>query len=402
MTNRMRQVIISLLVLGLAWSPSAAWCGTTPMANGLGFEVADDVGTARAMGGVGIANADGINLLRGNPALISAVSRYTFGFGASYISTDTKISGTGSDTNGLTDSEMLMIAVPVTRGIVIGWGLRPFTRTNVHIKSSDIQNGEQTTDTISITGGINTSSSSIAWSYRGLFRIGYSMNYHFGTTQEEWSRTFPGNDGLIPTSYYLKKRYGGYSHTLGAIASIGDIVSLGFGYTTETTLTNDNFVVPNSLENDNIRLDKESVKLPAQVRFGMFAQLNENLGGGIDITYEPWEDAALSLKEQRQYSDVIRIGTGFRFVPGTRQTDPYWKRMPISVGLKYATLYYKSYPVVDAIVEKAFTCGIELPFKNEIGSLATSLEVGTRGTQNANGWSETYMGFSLSLIGRMQ
>ncbi len=138
------------------------------------------------------------------------------------------------------------------------------------------------------------------------------------------------------------------------------------------------------------------------MRAGIFADLTRRLEGGIDVTYESWEESALSVKEHTMYTNTMNAGIGLRFTPSTRQLDPYYLKIPVSIGMRYRTLYYKSYPVIDTIAETAVTCGIEFPLRNETGTLAASFEVGTRGEQSANGWNELFMGFSISLLGSIQ
>ena len=66
---------------------------------------------------------------------------------------------------------------------------------------------------------------------------------------------------------------------------------------------------------------------------------------------------------------------------------------------KFGTLYYKSYPEVNSVFERAVTAGIEFPFKENVGSIMTSFELGTRGDKDRNGWDETYMSIGIMLIG---
>ena len=46
--------------------------------------------------------------------------------------------------------------------------------------------------------------------------------------------------------------------------------------------------------------------------------------------------------------------------------------------------------------------GIEFPFKEDLASLITSFEFGTRGDKGKNGWDETYMGIEFLLIGTIK
>jgi len=65
-------------------------------------------------------------------------------------------------------------------------------------------------------------------------------------------------------------------------------------------------------------------------------------------------------------------------------------------------LYYKSYPQIADLTEKAVTLGFEFPFKKNAGSLFTSFEMGTRGDKSKNGWDETFMNVGVSIIGKIK
>ena len=142
-----------------------------------------------------------------------------------------------------------------------------------------------------------------------------------------------------------------------------------------------------------------TISLPSQWRFGVASHFGKRLSASMDISSVQWEDAARTLKEKEMYSNTYYFGTGVRFIPSTALGASYLKTLPISAGFKMGTLYYKSYPLIDSVFEKAVTAGIELPLKDNNGTVIMSYEFGTRGDKGKNGWDETYMSIGLSLIG---
>ena len=200
----MRYGMISILFLAVIFfAESTAFCGSPYSANGFGTIIPDDIGRSKGMGGVGIANDDDINLLRDNPALLSAFEIFSFAFGATYGYSKTNIQGSENPTYGKIDPDVIKIVLPLTKGIVIGWGLSPYSKTDINLLIPNVQNGININDVMSSFGGINVSSAGIAGTYKDIIRVGISLNYTFGMIQEEWERTFPDNDNLLTSKYFI-------------------------------------------------------------------------------------------------------------------------------------------------------------------------------------------------------
>ena len=399
--NYLSRALLPALLAGMFFTAGAN-AGSPYMANGIGYQAATDNGPARGMGGAGLANPNGLNLLTGNPALLAGTAKSTLLFGASNNLTRTTIDGAGTESFSRTDMDLLMFALPVTRGIVVGWNLSPYSRTDGSMILSRVENGTAIDDDANITGGISTSHAGIAWGWRDRIRVGYSMNYHFGAIQEEWTRRFPNNPELVPSLYYLKRKYSGYSHSIGMVASFGPYLSVGAGYTTPATLDRKDYVVIGSLANDDLLQGKGTSKLPESIQFGLYSNPSGTLGMALDTAFERWEDATVTQTERDQYANTFRVAAGIRYQQSTRDTDPYYRKIPLSAGVRYRTLYYRSSaPSADTVSERAFTLGAEFPLKNEVGYLVTSLEAGTRGDQQTNGWHDTFVGFNIALIGSL-
>lgn len=392
--------VVLTLVIALAQSNHLS-AAPPYAANGFGLQVRDDAGRSRGMGGAGGSDADGYNLLRGNPALNSGVTRFTFSFGAAYNRGNTAIDSAESESWGKTDAELLSLTIPLPGTFVLGWGLAPLTRTDVQLYRDSVQDGQSIHDETDMTGGINISTMSIAGTFKDVIRFGYSLNYNFGAIQEGCLRTFPADSSLNASAYYLKRKYQGYSHSAGIIFEMGKWVTAGFGYTTQASLDKTTEVVLTNITNDPTVLGDGSAKYPASWRFSLYTHPNERLSGGVDISRELWEDAAETTAEQAFYSDSYSIGAGIRYVPSSRQSDPFYMKLPLTVGFRTGTLYYKSYPVVDVVKEHAVTFGVEFPLRNNSGSVFTTFDAGIRGDKSTNGWQDVFTGFSIVLIGKI-
>ena len=399
----MRYLVISALSLAvIVCFVSTALCGSPYSANGIGNVIPDDIGRSKSMGGVGIANDDGMNLLRDNPALLSAFDRFSFAFGALYGHTKTNIAGGENPTYGKIDPDVIKVILPIAKGVVLGWGLSPYSKTDTNILMPNIQNGVQINDTMFSFGGINVSSAGIAATYKEVIRVGFSLNYNFGMIQEEWKRTFPDNNELLTSKYFIKKKYKGYSNTLGILASIYKNTTLGIGYTTKSDMEMSTYVLSGYITNPEKLLITKTATLPSSWRIGIFSELRENLNAGMDIKFAQWEDAARQPKEKEMYNNTYRFGVGLRYIPSSRLNAKYYQTLPLSAGFRFGTLYYKSYPTINPVFEKAVTFGIEFPLKGEVGSIIISFEYGLRGDKNKNGWDENFMSAGVLLIGKIK
>ena len=390
--------IISLLMFIFILVTPLGWCGSPYSANGIGVLIPDDFGISRGLGGAGIALDNGRNALRENPALIASFTKPSYSFDVVYNRTTTYTGGTEQPTFGKLSPRLFKFVFPLSKRVVIGWGLTPLSQTDV----SMVIPGDGFSDRVKVTGGVNVSTTSIAVSFKDFLRLGVSLNYNFGAIQEEWETTFPDATDLHQSTDTLRRKFKGYSVSLGAITHVIPHLTIGLGYTGSSDMDLTISVQPEDITDSETIHTKKTISLPSIVRFGVSSSFGKRVITVLDVSLAQWEKAAKTTKEKEMYNDTYTVGTGIRFIPSTSMTAPYYQTLPLSLGFKVGTMYYKSYPIVDTVLEKAITGGIEFPFKKSPGSLFVSAEVGTRGDKEKNGWDETYIIFGLSLLGTIK
>ncbi len=392
-----RTLLIVVCAFGVL--TTAAHAGTPSSANGIGMLIPDDSGRSRGMGGAGIAVDDGKNLIQGNPALISSFKDASYGIGVTYDRVSTNPS-TGAKTNfARTEPTIIRFVLPLYRGIALGWGLTPYSRTDVKLELPS-PDGATYTDTMNSTGGINLSSFQLAASFLS-FRAGAAVNYYFGEIKEEWIRDFKGAEDINNSTEYIKKRYRGYGATVGVLAKFSNI-SLGAGYTTQSSLDETKFMQPSGESMADIPLQNDTLRLPSTIRLGAAMNISKRLSAALDYSRSGWSDAARTDREKMMYEDTWAIGGGIRFTPSVSSIASYTSGIPMSIGFRYGTMYYKSFPKIDTVREASLTLGIELPFVNKSGGLITSYEIGKRGDADSNGWDETFFRVGVSLAGTIK
>lgn len=393
-----RLKFVSMLFLSLLSCVITGWSSPIYSSNGIGIVIPDDTGQSRGMGGAGIANDSGKIMMRGNPALLGSFKQHSFSMG---VFTDRNTVFTGGRSNPTftnTTLDLFKLVLPIAKGFVFGWGLSPFSRTDSIIKYS----GDTYTDMVTYKGGLNVSSVGIAGSYRDIVRLGISFNYNFGMIEEEWSRTFIQQDNLAGTYDWVKRKYTGYSTTFGILAHVLKNTTVGIGYTGKADLDLSVHVRPGSYSNPEQEYSTMKTALPANWRFGVTSVFNESATASMDISLTQWEKSVRTPEEKVMYTDTYNFGAGMRISESQEYNASFFRKFPISAGFKFGTMYYKSYPKVDTVFERAFTLGIEIPFIDNMASIISSFEFGIRGDKSKNGWEENYTNIGLLLIGTIK
>ncbi len=393
MTVFLRRATMALFLL----STAPAWGGGTPYgANGLGLVVEDNAGRARGMGGAGVAAADGMSMIRGNPALLASFPRPVYGIGVLYNRAATATDRAGTLTYARTDPTLVRFVVPLRGKVALGWGIAPYTQANAQVELTG-KPGDTFTDTMTSSGGINVSSFEAATKIR-MISVGAALNYYFGSADEDWTRTFEDKT-LVNTTDYVRKQYSGYGMTLGLLAQLPRNTTVGLGYTTPASVNMSVHVTPGTQEAPERLMEKHTVNVPAEWRLGIASQLSRRLSAAADVSFADWEGAARTDTEKMMYDNTFNFGAGVRFVPSTSPVARYLSTIPLSAGFRVGNRYYRSYPKVESIREAAITLGVELPFRDGAGGLVTSCEVGRRGNKDKNGWDETFFTVGVSLVG---
>jgi len=392
----------TIKALALVWMLvfGGAFCPASPLfsPNGIGLIVPDDVGAAKAMGGAGIAYDNGMTILRDNPALLGTFDRHTYAFGFSHNRNTTDVPAGGDPAYARTGADLFKIVVPLAGGVVLGWGITPYSRTDSSIEFDS----DEFRDVLKFKGGVNMSSVGAAWSFRNVVRIGVAYNYNFGMIEEEWSRTFHDDEELYESSDLIKKKYKGSSISTGLQVNVHKKLSLAFGYTSKSDMNLTYRIRPGKFGYPESIYRETDAALPEHWRFGASSRISSRFTAALDYSMTKWEDAAVSAREKMMYTDTFRFGAGIRLDPPRAVDASWYERIPLMAGVKYGTQYFKSYPKIDTVSEKAVTFGIEFPLKENVASIIASFEYGSRGDKSKNGWNETYSVFGLQVVGTIK
>ena len=398
---RVRRYYLLILLCSFLTHALSAHAGTPSSANGIGAIIPDDFAASRGVGGAGVANVQTGNMLRINPALLGAFTRPSYGLGLSYDTSTTYLGISEQPEYAKTMPTLLKFVLPVTRGLVVGWGLTPYSSTDVVIDIAE-EPGAEYNDILDTSGGINMSSLAAGWRYKERVYLGFSLDYHFGAIEERWKRNFPDDSTFSSTIQNLRKKYKGYGVAFGTVVKVHSTTHIGIAYKSQANLDLDGVVHSDIPSDPEIPAYTDDIILPSSLRIGVWSQIGRQLSIGVDYTYDAWEDAAETPKQKEMYTNTSRIGGGLRFIPSVSRNAGFLKRIPVLIGVRQASQYYKSYPIIDTINETAITCGFEIPLMRNTGTLITTFDYGWRGDKDKNGWDETFMNVGLSLVGQIK
>lgn len=394
--NKILRYCAAAILLVLA-AGRPAFSGPIYASNGLGLVVRDDIGWSRAMGGSGVADIYRKNMIRENPALLTTFGIHTYSLGATHERNTAFTGGSESPAFAKTQADVFKIVIPLFKGGVVGWTMSPLTKTDSIIRYSTTDY----VDEVEFIGGINMSSFGLAWSIKDFVRIGASLNYHFGMIEEKWTRSFTDTDFYGSTDS-IKKKYSGYGLSLGTVVRVMKNTNVGVSFTPQANLDTVIRVRPGSTSSPERNQKTFTTTLPERWRFGVSSLVTRRIVVNADFMLANWEDAARTKVEKEMYNDTYSVGAGVRLNPVTTPGATLLQRIPVSAGFRMGSMYFKSYPTIDTVYEKAGTLGFEFPVKENTASLVTSFEFGVRGDKSKNGWEENFTSIGIVLIGTIK
>ena len=131
--SKLRETAVFVLLLMILGMPESAMCGSPYSANGFGVIIPDNFGISKSLGSSGVAIGEAANMMRGNPAVFATYVRPAYSIAALYEKRNTDIGGKDNPINAKTNFNLIKFVLPVYKGIVVSWGLSPYSRSDVKI-----------------------------------------------------------------------------------------------------------------------------------------------------------------------------------------------------------------------------------------------------------------------------
>ena len=427
---------LSLLGLGLlgATRGQAQGLGNSPYSRlGLG-DASMNLGGVRqmAMGGVGLAAPNALNVNELNPALIYYTSRTTYEVAVTG-QFKTVRNQVASQRDGSATLGYLALAVPLSKRWAAAVGLKPYSVVDFNSTVTEPVTGDPASSVIkSFTGSGSLSEAYLAHAVRvtkGL-SVGVTGSYVFGNTDRVTSTTV-----ITPTTtltnattsvttdrirysdftvrggaHYRHKLTDNLNYNLAGVYSF----QANLNGTRDVTLQQQaaNGTIINNTNALLVTAEKGEAHAPALTQLGVSFDNNKNWSLNLDAARQQWSQYRAFGEAGGAtgilLSNTYRFGVGGELVPDPTNVTSYFKRVAYRAGLSVAQLPYR--PDGQVLYDRAVSWGFALPVSLGTPLDATTVNLaftyGQRGNTNVTAASpsgnvkESYvrmqLGFSLN------
>ena len=378
----------------------------------------------RAMGRLSILT-DSIHMNFRNPASFTGndlkafnnegrLVKFTVSVGNSDINFKTENTSAKSST---TSFDYLGLSVPIGK-FGIGFGLMPHSSVGYKLESLDVD--DLIKYKYSGKGGLNKVLLGFAYQFSESFAAGINFDYNFGNIQNN-AIEFLYDDNLDPLDYHSREanrsNLSGFSYNLGFTFKpmLTELVQLhsAFTYSPNYNLNSENnrtfsSIVINSTDEEfpinNIDVNLESLGLK-ETNLSMPSKTSVGLGIGklrkwfIGTEYTFVKTSVFKSDliniDNSSYEDASTISFGGFFIPEFSSFSNVFKRLVYRSGI-----YFEKTGLIinnQSIKELGVTFGVGIPVGSMFSNLNFALEVGKRGTTNANLVEERFANLKMSL-----
>lgn len=411
---------LAFLLLGLTEHPAnAQGLGNSLYSTqGIGEIYGDNNITNLGMGGLGVSYANSFFLNSVNPALLARNRNTIFEIGL--LGQNRSI----SDNQGKNQKSFganlsyLMLAFPVTSRWSAGFGLRPYSYIDYETARYQTVPG--------VTIGTSSNSYEATYSYRGrgalnkaMFTNGFHLGKNFYAGFEAgllFGNTLTNSESQLSaptgTNYSLLRSvetsYLAVVWKLGAAwrpkinkdwyLNVGATVDSPNNVRARQTSTSGQYLSGTVVTLDTTGLvNRGSMYLPAQGRFGLSIEKNLKFTAGVEVKYQPWSQFNSVGNPSGELRDSYTMSAGVAFIPKLTSSR-YFDLINYRFGATYAQLPYVINK--DQAKDVSASLGVSLPVGQFVNSVTISLIGGQRGVFGSTLLRERYfrvgLGFSLN------
>ena len=380
-----------------------------------------------SMGGLSIYK-DSIHVNFRNPATYGGDNLKSFNnesrpvkFAVSASSTLTNLeTSTSEDRVSSTSFDYLALSIPLGK-LGFGFGLLPYTAVGYRLETN---NSEGNLDSrFNGEGGVNKAFLSFGYQLTEGLSVGIDANYNFGNIQNNTVQ-FRYNDENEPLATQSQETnrsdLSGVSFNIGlhyqrmitnklelqssfTYAPSSDITSNNERSFSNITFNASGTEVPiNTIEADLAAsgLDKTDLNLPSRLSFGAGLGQPRKWFVGVETTTQNTSEFSNILFENvgATFEDASTYSFGGFYIPKYNSFSSYWKRVVYRGGIRFENTGL----VVEnqSIDEFGISFGVGLPVgtnRNPFSNTNIGIEIGQRGTTNANLIQENFFKFNISL-----
>lgn len=363
------------------------------------------------MGGLGVANSNGIYINTLNPALL-ARNRYTvFEMGVNTEAKSMQNARQRSNTyNGTVGT--IMLALPASSKWTLAIGLTPYSTVDYKTFSSqklDIKGVDSTTITYNGSGGVNKAVIANGVRITKDMYVGLEFSYLFGVINRDVITQNLSDGQNYQVNFADRINYSGshfklgwawrpklskdYFLNLGATAEFGQ--NIGANSLKRFTISNATGL---SLINaDTLKQPEGKISLPGTYRFGISIEKPAKLLVSLDYSMTKWSGFQNLNGSSENLRDAHTVAFGAEYIPKFDAISGYFNHVMYRVGANYTSSPY-AFNGKDVANDMSFSAGVSLPLRT-ISYVNIAYVRGKRGVLATNGIEEVYnkivIGFSL-------
>ncbi|MES2516607.1 MAG: hypothetical protein V4585_00785 [Bacteroidota bacterium] len=363
------------------------------------------------MGGLGVANSNGIYINTLNPALL-ARNRYTvFEMGVNTefksMQNDRQRSNTYNGTLG-----PVMLALPASPKWTLAIGLAPYSLVDYKTFSSQklsIVGTDSVTYTYAGNGGLNKAVISNGYRITKDMYVGLEFNYLFGVINRDVTTQNFSDSQNYQVTLADRTNYSGAHFKLGWAwkRKLSKDYFLNIGATAEFAQnigakSLKRFTISNStgltlINADTLKQTTGNISLPANYRVGISVEKPAKLLVSLDYSLTKWSGFQNLNGSSENLKDAHTIAFGAEFIPKFDAISGYFNHVMYRVGANYTTSPY-AFNGTDAAKDMSFSIGASFPLRT-ISYVNIAYVRGKRGVLATNNLEEVYskivVGFSL-------
>ena len=379
----------------------------------------------RAMGRLSMVT-DSIHMNFRNPASFTGndlkafnnegrLVKFTVSVGNSDINFKTQNASAKSTT---TSFDYLGMSVPMGK-FGMGFGLIPHSSVGYKLESLD--DADLIKYKYSGKGGLNKVLLGLAYQFSESLALGMNFDYNFGNIQNNGVE-FLYDDNSEPLDYHSREAnrsdLSGFSYNLGITFKpmLTDVIQLhsAFTYSPDYNLNSDNSrtfssIVINSnsgeeypineinVDLESLGLKETNLSMPSKTSIGFGIGKIKKWFIGTEYTFvntSVFKSDLINI-DNSSYEDGSTISFGGYFIPEFSSFNNLLKRIVYRSGI-----YFEKTGLIindQSISEVGMTFGVGIPVGNMFSNLNLALEVGNRGTTDANLVEEKFANLKMSL-----
>jgi long-subunit fatty acid transport protein len=363
------------------------------------------------MGGLGVANSNGIYINTLNPALL-ARNRYTvFEMGVNMEGKSMQNDRQRSDTfDGSLNP--VMLALPASPRWTLALGLAPYSTVNYKTFTSqklNIVGTDSVTYTYNGDGGLNKAVISNGVRIFKDMYVGLETAYLFGVINRDVATQNLSDSQNYQVKLADRTNYSGlhfklgwawkpklnkdYFLNLGATAEFGQ--NIGVKSLKRFTINNASGL--QQVNADTLKQITGNVSLPATYRFGISLEKPAKLLVSLDYSMTQWSGFQNLNGSSENLKNASTIALGAEYIPKFDALNGYFNHVMYRAGVNYTTSPY-SINGKEAATDMSFSVGASFPLRT-ISYINVAYVRGKRGTFATTGIEEVYnkivVGFSL-------